>query len=162
MRPSRLALAVLLAFGLFTTGAAWAAPDALDAGPTVAVVDTEPDVPAAKVAPDSVLTDGRESGGIWIGLLLAFVAAGRSYRARTMPKPGQPEPDPRSWRAKSIAIAGALVVVTAAVADALIGIGGWWAVIAAVGTSAAMVWSALDPPKGSKLAKAVEQPIVTL
>lgn len=135
--------------------AADAGADAVAAEYAAALDSPDPASPdrAPPTDPGAVLEDARETGGLWVAVLLSLVAAGRTYRARSMPKPGEPEPDPRSWRARSIAIVGGLVVAVAAVADALLGVGGWWSALVAIGTGAAMVWSAFDPVKGSRLAK---------
>lgn len=94
--------------------------------------------------------DARKLGGLWLMIVVVVFAAAAELRQRTAPKPGDEEPDPTSWRARTYAISAAVAAVAATLVD--IGFGGvGWSALAAPGAFAVgRVWSAINPPKGAK------------
>lgn len=93
--------------------------------------------------------DARKTGGLQIalGVLVAVVAG--SIRRKLQPIPGQPEPDPESWRARSIALLGAAAMVAWGVADRAAGATSWIGLATIAVAAGALVWRAVDPPRGS-------------
>lgn len=91
----------------------------------------------------------RKTGGLQIalGVLVAVIAG--SVRRRLQPVPGQPEPDPESWRARSIALLGAAAMVAWGVADRAAGATSWIGLATIAVAAGALVWRAVDPPRGS-------------
>lgn len=138
----------------------------IDAGPAPAValdagLDAAP--PAADKLPDpasdpsaawQAVQAGRKTGGLWLAVAMLVAMAAKAYRVRALPKPGEAEPSPLSWRAKSIAISAAALAIASALIDKAAGVGTWGTVATVAIAAVLMVWSSFDPPKGSKLAKA--------
>lgn len=133
-----------------------AGPPPLDAGPVAAPA------PPAKLDPASlpdpidhpaealgVLGQARKSGYGWLAAILALALAGKAYVRRAQPSPDEQPLDPRGWRARSIVIVSAAVVLLLAIADKLVGAGAWPAVIGAAFGSALAIMDAINPPKGS-------------
>jgi hypothetical protein len=128
-----------------------AAAPPVDAGaPAKLDPTTLPDPVSDPAAALGELDQARKDGTIYVAIILALIMAGRAYVARATPGPDEPPLDPASWRAKSIAIAGAAIVVLAATVDKLAGVGTWTAVIVAAGLGVVAVIDAFNPPKGSK------------
>ena len=135
---------------------------AIDAGPgPAAVTDAGPDVAApTKVqvpAPSSspgglfeVTKDARKVGGLWLAIVVVLFAIAAEVRQRTKPGPDEPAPDPRSWRARSYALACGIAAIAATLVD--IGFGGiGWSALAVPGAYAAgRVMDAFNPPKVGK------------
>lgn len=90
----------------------------------------------------------RKSGGLQIalGVLVAVVAA--AVRRRLEPVPGAPEPDPESWRARTIALLGAAAMIAWGVADRAAGATSWTGLATIAIGAVALVWRAIDPPRG--------------
>lgn len=138
----------------------------IDAGPAPAVaLDAGLDAssPAADKLPDpasdpsaawQAVQAGRKTGGLWLAVAMLVAMAAKAYRVRALPKPGEAEPSPLSWRAKSIAISAAALAIASALIDKAAGVGTWGTVATVAIAAVLMVWSSFDPPKGSKLAKA--------
>lgn len=135
----------------------------LDAGtdPVVAADHAAPEdaaptkvqVPAPSSNPGGVLEvakDARKVGGLWLLIVVLAFAGAAELRQRTAPKPGEEEPDPKSWRARSYALACGVAAVTATLVD--IGFGGvGWSALAVPGAFAVgRIWDAINPPKGAK------------
>ena len=130
-----------------------AAADAIDAGQDLAAAAPKTKVPAPSSSPSGVLEvakDARQVGGLWLVIVVLLFAAAAEVRQRTAPKPGDDEPDPRSWRARSYALACGVAALTATLID--IGFGGvGWSALAVPGAFAVgRIWDAFNPPKGSK------------
>lgn len=131
-------------------------PSSAAAAPAPDLTAAEPDaikVPAPSADPGGLLglaKDARKVGGLWlVGLILVFAAAAE-VRKRTAPKDGEAPPDPRSWRARSYALACAAAVLTATLIDIKAGGIGWAALVAPGAFAIGRVMDAIDPPKGSK------------
>lgn len=91
--------------------------------------------------------DLRRTGGLWAALALGLAAIFAAARARAVPRPGEPEPPPTSWRARSIAIFAGVGAVLASGGDMLLGLGNWAALFTTVVASASLIWRAFNPPK---------------
>lgn len=92
----------------------------------------------------------RKKGGpqIAFGFLVAVLAA--AVRVRLQPAPGEAEPDPESWRARSLALLGAAVMLGWGVADRAAGAIAWSALVPIALAAGALVWRAINPPRGAK------------
>lgn len=163
-----LVAGALMVEALARIGMAYGAdPIAVTAGPAPAValdagLDAEPPPPADKL-PDpardqsaawQAVQAGRKTGGLWLAVAMLVAMAAKAYRVRALPKPGEAEPSPLSWRAKSIAISAAALAIASALIDKAAGVGTWGTVATVAIAAVLMVWSSFDPPKGSKIAKA--------
>lgn len=96
----------------------------------------------------SEFSAARKSGGLQIalGVLVAVVAA--AVRRRLEPVPGAPEPDPESWRARTIALLGAAAMIAWGVADRAAGATSWIGLATIAIGAVALVWRAIDPSRG--------------
>ena len=94
----------------------------------------------------------RKKGGpqIAFGFLIAVIAA--AIRVRLQPEPGEEEPDPASWRARTVALLGAAAMLGWGVADRAAGAIAWSALVPIALAAGALVWRAINPPRGSKRA----------
>lgn len=92
----------------------------------------------------------RKKGGpqIAFGFLVAVIAA--AIRVRLQPAPGEDEPDPASWRARTVALLGAAAMLGWGVADRAAGAIAWSALVPIALAAGALVWRAVNPPRGAK------------
>ncbi len=110
-------------------------------------------VPAPSSDPGGLLgvtKDARKLGGLWLMVIVAAFAVAAEVRKRTAPKDGETPPDPRSWRARSYALACAAAVLLATLIDIKAGGAGWVALAMPGAFAVGRVMDAIDPPKGSK------------
>lgn len=159
----------LLAAALCTFLLARAAGADVDAGqmvPDAGLVDVAADntgaaAPAPSVQPHA--DPAADPGGAWaefqalrkkggpqiaFGFLVAVIAA--AIRVRLQPAPGEDEPDPASWRARTVALLGAAAMLGWGVADRAAGAIAWSALIPIALAAGALVWRAVNPPRGAK------------
>lgn len=92
----------------------------------------------------------RKKGGpqLAFGFLVAILGA--AIRERLQPAPGSAEPDPTSWRARTIALLGAAVALGWGVADRAAGAITWSGLMPIALGAAMLVWRAVNPPRGAK------------
>lgn len=127
-----------------------ASDHALDAGPALPpslAPHADPAVdPAATL---SEFQQARRTGGLQLamGVLVAVIAG--AIRARLQPA-GEPEPPPDTWRARTVALLGAAAMLAWGVADRAAGATSWIGLATIAVGAAALVWRAVNPPKGSK------------
>ena len=117
---------------------------------------TAVDVPRASSSPGGlfeVSKDARKVGGLWLMIVILVFAGAEEMRRRSQPKPGEEEPDPKSWRARSYAISSGIAAIAATLVDVGFGAVGWGALAAPTAYAIGRVWSALNPPKGIRKAK---------
>lgn len=162
--------AALLVFSLLFARLAGAGVDAGDLAVTDAGMDrvvladhAPPD--AGIVAPSAQphADPAADPGGIWsefqalrkkggpqlaFGFLVAII--GTAVRERLRPAPGEDEPDPKSWRARTIALLGAAVAISWGLADRAAGAISWSGLMPIALGAAMLVWHAINPPKGAK------------
>lgn len=130
-----------------------AGPLPIDAGPVVTVATPSAGLPDPASDPSAAwqaVQAGRKTGGLWLAVAMLVAMAAKAYRVRALPKPGEQEPAPTSWRAKSIAISAAALAIASALIDKAAGVGTWGTVATVAIAAVLMVWSSFDPPKGSK------------
>lgn len=124
-----------------------AAPDFTTAEPTAIKVPAASSDPGGAI---DVVKETRKLGGLWLAIVVVVFALAAEVRKRTAPKEGDAKPDPRSWRARSYALACAVAVMLATLIDIKVGGVGWSALVLPAGFSVGRVMDAIDPPKGSK------------
>lgn len=140
-----------LAPAVTTSDPVVASDHALDAGaplPPSLAPHADPSVdPAATL---SEFQQARRTGGLQLalGVLVAVIAG--AIRARLQPTPGEPEPPPDTWRARTVALLGAAAMLAWGVADRAAGATSWIGLATIAVGAAALVWRAVNPPKGSK------------
>ena len=129
-----------------------AATAQLDAGVVAPAPSAQPHVdpaadPGGAWAEFSAL---RKKGGpqIAFGFLVAVIAA--AVRVRLQPASGEAEPDPESWRARSLALLGAAVMVGWGIADRAAGAIAWSALVPIALAAGTLVWRAVNPRRGAK------------
>lgn len=141
----------------------------VDAGqmvPDAGLVDVAADNPGAAAPAPSVqphADPAADPGGAWaefqalrkkggpqlaFGFLVAILGA--AIRERLQPAPGGAEPDPTSWRARTIALLGAAVALGWGVADRAAGAITWSGLMPIALGAAMLVWRAVNPPRGAK------------
>lgn len=133
----------------------------IDRGSAAATAQLDAGVPAPSAQPH--VDPAADPGGAWaefsalrkkggpqiaFGFLVAVIAA--AVRVRLQPASGEAEPDPESWRARSLALLGAAVMLGWGVADRAAGAIAWSALVPIALAAGALVWRAINPPKGSK------------
>jgi hypothetical protein len=96
----------------------------------------------------------RRTGGFWAALAIGLATLMAAIRARAVPRPGEEEPPPTSWRARSIALLAGLGAVLGAGADMLLGLGNWAAFFTVIIASGSLIWRAINPPKSGAQAVA--------
>lgn len=124
-----------------------AAPDFTTAEPAAIKVPAASSDPGGAI---DVVRETRKLGGLWLAIFVVAFLVAAEVRKRTAPKDGDAKPDPRSWRARSYAIACAVAVVLATLIDIKLGGVGWSALVLPGGFAVGRVMDAIDPPKGSK------------
>lgn len=106
------------------------------------------------------IRDLRRTGGLWPAIALGLAVLMSALHKRAIPRPGEEEPPPTSWRARSIALLAGLGAVLGAGADMLLGLGNWAAFFTVIVSSASLIWRALNPPKGT--VKSARSPVAPL
>jgi hypothetical protein len=136
-----------------------------DPAPVIAGPDPAPPPAIATPAPVSApagaaaLPSGMAHGLAWASVLLSLVAILRGVLARLEPTPG--EPAPAGWRARAIPILSSVIALLGALADVLAG-APWHALVPVALTAVAMIWTAIDPPRGSARRPPAAATLVTL
>lgn len=126
-----------------------AADHFVDAGVLPPSLAPHADPAANPAATLSEFQQARRTGGLQLalGVLVAVIAG--AIRARLQPT-GEPEPPPDTWRARTVALLGAAAMLAWGVADRAAGATSWIGLATIAVGAAALVWRAVNPPKGSK------------
>ena len=129
-----------------------ASDHALDAGtaPLPPSLAPHADPVADPAATLSEFQQARRTGGLQLALGLTIAVIAGAIRARLQPTPGEPEPPPDTWRARSVALLGAAAMLAWGVADRAAGATSWIGLATIAVGAVALVWRAVNPPKGSK------------
>lgn len=143
----QLAPAVTASDPVVASDHAPAAPDFTAAEPTSIKVPAPSSDPGGAI---DVVKETRKLGGLWLAIVVVVFAFAAEARKRTAPKEGDAKPDPRSWRARSYALACAVAVMLATLIDVKVGGVGWSALAVPGAFAVGRVMDAIDPPKGSK------------
>lgn len=127
----------------------------VDAGVAAPSVQSHADPAADPGGAWAEFQAARKKGGpqLAFGFLVAIIGA--AVRERLQPAPGGAEPDPTSWRARTIALLGAAVALGWGVADRAAGAITWSGLMPIALGAAMLVWRAVNPPRGSKRAGGV-------
>lgn len=150
-----LATATAVSYAQGDARGAAAATAELDAG----VVNLDPLPPSVQPHVDPVadpsgawseITAARKTGGLQLAVGLAIAVIAGAIRLRLQPTPGQPEPDPESWHARTLALLGAAVALGWGFADRAAGATSWIGLATIAVGAAALVWRAVNPPRGAK------------
>lgn len=122
----------------------------LDAGVAAPSVQPHADPAADPGGAWAEFQAARKKGGpqLAFGFLVAIIGA--AVRERLQPEPGGAEPDPTSWRARTIALLGAAVALGWGVADRAAGAISWSGLMPIALGAAMLVWRAVNPPRGAK------------